>query len=74
MADENKEVITEREPEPDKNDSSNREMNIDTPRTKKRKWSIEEKQEKIITIKRKRLLNMKLKHYKKCALKLMTIK
>ena len=49
MADDNKEVVTVKEPELDKNDSSNREMNIDSPRTKKRKRLTKEKQEKKIT-------------------------
>ena len=37
MEDENKEVVTVEEPEQDKNDNSNREMNIDTPFTKKKR-------------------------------------
>ena len=52
MADDIKEVVTVKEPELDKNDSSNREMNIDSPRTKKRKRLTEENQEKMITIKK----------------------
>ena len=36
MADENKEVVTEKEPEQEINDSSNMETIIDTPRTKKK--------------------------------------
>jgi len=51
MADENKEVVTVEEPEQDKNDNSNREMIIDTPRTKKRRRPSEENQEKMLTIK-----------------------
>ena len=53
MADENKEVVIVEEPEQEKNDSSNMEMKIETPRTKKRKRLIEENQEKMQTIKEK---------------------
>ena len=54
MADENKEVVIVKEPEQEeKNDSSNMEMKIESPRTKKRKRFIEENQEKMQTIKEK---------------------
>ena len=56
MADENKEVVIVKEPEQEeKNDSSNMEKNIETPRTKKRRRErlIEENQEKMQTIKEK---------------------
>ena len=52
MADENKEVVIVKEPEQEKNDSSNMEMNIETPKTKKRRL-IEENHEKMLTIKEK---------------------
>jgi len=42
-----------KEPEQEKNDSSNMEMNIETPKTKKRRRLIEESQEKMLTIKEK---------------------
>ena len=42
-----------KEPEQEKNDSSNMEMNIETPKTKKRRRLIEESQEKMQTIKEK---------------------
>ena len=51
MAVDNKEVVTVKEPEQDKNDSSNMEMNIETPKTKKRRRINEESQEKMLTIK-----------------------
>ena len=51
MADDNNEVVTVKEPEQDKNESSNMEMNIETPKTKKRRRIIEESQEKMLTIK-----------------------
>ena len=37
MEDNNKEVVIVKEPEQEKNDSSNMEMNIETPKTKKRR-------------------------------------
>ena len=53
MEDNNKEVVIVKEPEQEKNDSSNMEMNIETPKTKKRRRLIEESQEKMLTIKEK---------------------
>ena len=49
MADENKEVVTVKEHEQEKNASSNRELSIESP-SKKRKRLTEETQEKMLTI------------------------
>ena len=49
---ENKEVVIVKEPEQEKNGSSNMEMNIETPNKKRRRLS-EESQEKMLTIKEK---------------------
>ena len=46
-----KEVVIVKEPEQEKNDSSNMEMNIETPNKKKRRRLTEESQGKMLTIK-----------------------
>ena len=53
MADSNKEVVIVKEPEQEKNDSSDMEIIIETPNSKKRKRLTDERQEKMLTIKEK---------------------